>query len=67
MSFTETLIPGVLIFEPKVFADDRGYFFESYNQKTFKDAGIEANFVQDNQSRSQKKYHKGLARPGPTS
>lgn len=50
MPFIETKIPGLIIFEPKVFGDDRGYFFESYNANLFKEAGIDANFVQDNQA-----------------
>ena len=52
MAIVETPIEGLKIFEPRVFGDDRGYFFESYNFNTFKDAGIPASFVQDNQSRS---------------
>ena len=44
--------PGLLIFEPKVFGDNRGYFFESYNQKVFSEEDIEINFVQDNQASS---------------
>lgn len=52
MAVVETPIEGLKIFEPRVFGDDRGYFFESYNFKTFKEAGISASFVQDNQSRS---------------
>jgi len=52
MPILDTPIEGLKIFEPKVFGDDRGYFFESYNSNTFKAAGIEASFVQDNQSRS---------------
>lgn len=52
MSIIETPIKGLKIIEPRVFGDDRGYFFESYNEKTFKEAGIENVFVQDNQSRS---------------
>lgn len=52
MPFTETSFPGLLIYEPKVFNDDRGYFFESYNENTFKEAGINIVFVQDNQARS---------------
>ena len=54
MNIIETPIKDLLIIEPKIWKDDRGYFFESYNQKAFKDAGIEADFVQDNQSFSQK-------------
>lgn len=52
MSFTNTEFPGLIIFEPKVFNDGRGYFFESYNENTFKEAGISISFVQDNQARS---------------
>jgi dTDP-4-dehydrorhamnose 3,5-epimerase len=50
MGFVPTELDGVLIYEPKVFKDDRGYFFESYNQKTFDESGLKFNFVQDNQS-----------------
>ena len=50
MKRIETGIPGVVLLEPKVFGDHRGYFMETYNQKTFADLGITANFVQDNQS-----------------
>lgn len=52
MPFLETPIEGLLLFEPKVWEDDRGYFFEAYNQNIFAEAGIDANFVQDNQARS---------------
>lgn len=52
MAFIKTEIEGLLVFEPDVFEDIRGYFFESYNQKTFIRHGIEMNFVQDNQSSS---------------
>lgn len=60
MRFIETPIKGLLIIEPKVWKDSRGYFYESYNQKLFKDAGIHADFVQDNQSLSQKGTLRGL-------
>ena len=60
MPFIETGFKGLKIFEPRVFADSRGYFFESYNKKSFKDAGIEADFVQDNESRSQRGVLRGL-------
>jgi dTDP-4-dehydrorhamnose 3,5-epimerase len=50
MPFIETGIKDLLIFEPKVFEDSRGYFYESYNKHTFADAGINCEFVQDNQS-----------------
>jgi dTDP-4-dehydrorhamnose 3,5-epimerase len=52
MLFQETDIPGLIIFEPSVWEDERGYFFESYNQKTFAGGGITAGFVQDNQAKS---------------
>jgi dTDP-4-dehydrorhamnose 3,5-epimerase len=54
-------IPDVLIFEPAVYEDARGYFFESFNQKNFEDAaGLKARFVQDNQSHSLKGILRGL-------
>jgi dTDP-4-dehydrorhamnose 3,5-epimerase len=52
MPFTATPLPGVIIFEPAVFPDDRGFFFESYNQRLFHANRIENQFVQDNQSYS---------------
>ncbi len=52
MPFQTTDIPGLLIFEPKVFEDSRGYFFESYNEQVFQQVGIHLRFVQDNQSSS---------------
>lgn len=60
MEFIETSIAGLLIVEPKVWKDDRGYFFESFNKKTFAEAGITADFVQDNQSFSQRGTLRGL-------
>src|SRR5688500_12067689 len=60
MSFLPTDIPGLLIFEPKVFEDSRGYFFESYNEETFGNAGIHTKFVQDNQSKSSYGVIRGL-------
>lgn len=61
MKVTLTAIPDVLIIEPKVFGDERGFFFESFNQKAFKDAtGLDVNFVQDNHSRSAKGVLRGL-------
>jgi len=50
MSFTATPLPGVIIFEPQVFSDGRGFFFESYNRRLFGDHHISNDFVQDNQS-----------------
>jgi dTDP-4-dehydrorhamnose 3,5-epimerase len=56
-----TNLPEVLILEPKVFGDDRGFFFESFNQKNFAEAtGLDVNFVQDNHSRSVKNVLRGL-------
>ena len=60
MPFVETGLPGLLIFEPAVFEDSRGFFFESYNQKIFSQQGIETSFVQDNQSRSSYGVIRGL-------
>ena len=52
MNVEKTPIEDLLVITPRVFSDERGYFFESYNQKAFKEHGINANFVQDNQSYS---------------
>lgn len=60
MPFQQTELPGVMIFEPKVFPDGRGYFFESFNARTFAEAGINDIFVQDNQSRSARGVVRGL-------
>ena len=61
MNVIETTIPDVLIIEPIVFRDDRGIFFESYNQKIFsKKTGLNLNFVQDNYSRSKKNVLRGM-------
>lgn len=60
MPLIETSFPGLLVFEPAVLQDSRGYFFESYNQKTFADAGVHTSFVQDNQSRSAYGVIRGL-------
>ncbi len=61
MKTTPTAIPGVLIIEPKVFGDARGFFFESFNQKAFNDAtGTDHQFVQDNHSRSAKGVLRGM-------
>lgn len=61
MKVISTAIPDVLILEPKVFGDDRGFFIESFNQKVFDQAvGSEINFVQDNHSRSTKGVLRGL-------
>jgi dTDP-4-dehydrorhamnose 3,5-epimerase len=53
MSFESTFIKDLVVFTPRKFADSRGYFFESYNKSLFKNAGIETDFVQDNQSYSE--------------
>ena len=60
MPFTEVSIPGLLVFEPSVFADSRGFFFESYNEKLFAAQGIHDHFVQDNQSKSEYGVVRGL-------
>lgn len=61
MNVIKTPIEGLLILEPRVFNDDRGYFFESYNQKTFFNAtNLSINFCQDNQARSVKNVVRGL-------
>ena len=61
MKITRTAIDGVLVIEPRVFGDERGFFLESYNKKAFDDAvGYEVNFVQDNHSRSSKGVLRGL-------
>lgn len=60
MTIQETSIKGLLIIKPRVFTDERGYFFESYNMKSFKDLGIDDPFLQDNQSLSQKGVLRGL-------
>ncbi len=52
MPFRETGIDGLLLFEPRLYKDTRGYFFESFNKRLFEQAGIPADFVQDNQARS---------------
>jgi dTDP-4-dehydrorhamnose 3,5-epimerase len=52
MAFLTCNIPGLIIVEPSVFADSRGYFFEAYNSSEFKKNGIDCDFVQDNQSQS---------------
>ena len=61
MNVIKTNIPDVLIFEPKVFGDDRGFFFESFSQKVFEEAvGRKVEFVQDNHSKSCKGVLRGL-------
>ena len=60
MSFSKTDIPGLLIFEPKMFEDERGYFFESYNENVFRQEGINIRWIQDNQSSSRYGVIRGL-------
>ena len=60
MNFIKTDIDGVVIVEPRVFEDNRGYFFESYNEEEFNKNGITARFVQDNQSKSSYGVVRGL-------
>ena len=60
MPFIQTKIKDVVIFEPRIFTDDRGYFFETYNEKLFNDNGVTAKFVQDNQSKSSYGVIRGL-------
>jgi dTDP-4-dehydrorhamnose 3,5-epimerase len=60
MPFNTCHIPGLIIIEPAVFEDSRGYFFESYNQSLFQQNGIPGNFVQDNQSQSSYGVIRGL-------
>ncbi|MGP6432666.1 MULTISPECIES: dTDP-4-dehydrorhamnose 3,5-epimerase [Pseudomonas] len=61
MNVIETDLPGVMVIEPKVFGDERGFFYESFNAKAFAEAtGVNAQFVQDNHSRSQKGVLRGL-------
>ncbi|MFW5634752.1 MAG: dTDP-4-dehydrorhamnose 3,5-epimerase [Erythrobacter sp.] len=60
MKVTETGLPGVLVMEPRVFGDARGFFMETWNALAFREAGLELAFVQDNHSRSQKGVLRGL-------
>ena len=60
MKIIETNLPGVIVFEPKVFGDKRGFFLETYREDVLKEAGITAHFVQDNHSRSSRGVLRGL-------
>jgi dTDP-4-dehydrorhamnose 3,5-epimerase len=61
MSVSATALPGVLLLEPKVFGDERGFFYESYNRQRFREwTGVDVEFVQDNQSRSRGGVLRGL-------
>lgn len=67
MNVIETALPGVLLIEPRVFGDQRGFFMETWNAAGFSAAGLDLTFVQDNHSRSQKGVLRGLhfQNPGP--
>lgn len=60
MHIIKTKIPGVIIIEPKVFGDDRGYFFESFSEKWFRENVCDIHFVQDNESKSKRGVLRGL-------
>jgi dTDP-4-dehydrorhamnose 3,5-epimerase len=60
MKFTPTKFPDVILIEPRVFGDSRGFFMETYQAQLFNEAGIQANFVQDNHSGSQQGILRGL-------
>jgi dTDP-4-dehydrorhamnose 3,5-epimerase len=60
LNFTETLLPGVILIEPKLLSDDRGFFMETFHAETFARAGLPASFVQDNHSRSRRGVLRGL-------
>lgn len=60
MKAIATAIPDVVLLEPEVFGDERGFFFESWNRRTLDKLGIDADFVQDNHSRSQRNVLRGL-------
>ncbi len=65
MKVSKTKIPGVMIIEPAVYEDSRGYFFESYNEQALARAGIQFRFVQDNQSKSSYGVIRGLHMQNP--
>jgi dTDP-4-dehydrorhamnose 3,5-epimerase len=60
MRVTPTTLPDVLLIEPKVFGDERGFFYESWNRRAMSEAGVDADFVQDNHSRSRRGVLRGL-------
>lgn len=60
MNVIETGLPGVLLIEPRVFGDERGFFMETWNQESFANAGLDITFVQDNHSRSSRGVLRGL-------
>jgi len=65
MNVIETAIAGVLIIEPRLFGDERGFFMESWNAKGFREAGLDIDFVQDNHSRSSRGVLRGLHYQSP--
>lgn len=65
MNIIECAIPGPLIIEPDVFGDERGFFLESWNRRSFAEAGLDLTFVQDNHSRSQRGVLRGLHYQNP--
>lgn len=60
MKISDTALPGVLLIEPRVFSDARGFFLESWNRRSFRAAGLDLDFVQDNHSRSARGVLRGL-------
>ncbi len=60
MTVREAPLPGVLIFEPKIFGDHRGFFVETYNEERYREAGLDVKFVQDNLSKSERGVLRGL-------
>jgi dTDP-4-dehydrorhamnose 3,5-epimerase len=60
MKIIKTTLPGVIVIEPRVFGDQRGFFLETYRQDVLKEAGIDVDFIQDNHSRSTKGVLRGL-------
>jgi dTDP-4-dehydrorhamnose 3,5-epimerase len=60
MQVLETSLPGVMLIEPRIFSDDRGFFYESYHEKRYWDLGLQVKFVQDNHSKSQQGTLRGL-------
>ena len=60
MEFEKTTIEGLFIIKPRIFSDERGYFYESYNKAIFEKNGLDLDFIQDNQSLSHKGVLRGL-------
>ena len=65
MEIIKTPLEGLLIIKPQVFEDDRGYFFESFNQEKFRNAGVNLTFLQDNESKSKKDVVRGMHMQAP--